>query len=83
MPTKDVAAKVKEIVCHQLLVDEEDVSNTEDLASEQGMDSYDLVELVMSLEEHFDITISDEEGEKVKTVDDAVKLVTKKKEVCQ
>jgi acyl carrier protein len=78
MPTKDVAAKVKQIVCHELMLDEENLKNTDSLKDDHGMDSLDAVEMVMSLEENFDIHISDDEAEKLQTVNDAIKLVESK-----
>lgn len=66
--------KVKSIVVEQLGVDEEEVTlNTsfEDL----NADSLDIVELIMALEEEFDLDIPDEEAEKIRTVGDAVNFI--------
>jgi len=78
MPTKDIAVKVKQIVCHELMLDEVNLKNTDSLKDDHGMDSLDSVELVMSLEENFDISISEDEAEGIKTVNDAIKLVESK-----
>lgn len=78
MPTKDVATKVKEIICHNMLMDEENLNNSDLLKDEHGMDSLDAVEIIMSLEEGFDIHISDDEAEKLQTVNDAIRLVESK-----
>lgn len=70
-----VLEKVKEIIVDQLDVEEEkvvlDASITEDL----GADSLDVVDLVMSIEEEFDIEIPDEAVEGIKTVGDIVKYI--------
>jgi acyl carrier protein len=66
----EVEAKVKEIVCEQLGV-APNASFIEDL----GADSLDIVELVMALEEEYDLEISDEEAEKIRTVGDVVAFI--------
>jgi len=72
---KSVEEKVKEIIVEQLGVDEEDVNPNAKFIEELGADSLDTVELVMALEEHFDIQIPDEEAEKIVTVGDAVQYI--------
>ena len=72
---KSVEEKVKEIIVEQLGVDEEDVNPTAKFIEDLGADSLDTVELVMALEEHFDIQIPDEEAEKIVTVGDAVAYI--------
>ena len=67
----DVKAKIKEIICEQLSVSEEDVVDEASFVEDLGADSLDLVEMIMALEEAFDISIADEEAEKIKTVKDA------------
>ena len=69
-----VFEKVREIICNQLDVAEDDVtmeSNIDDL----GADSLDVVDLVMSLEEEFDAEFPDEDIESIKTVGDVVKFI--------
>ena len=67
--------KVKEIIVDQLGVDEGDVTPEKSFIDDLGADSLDTVELVMAFEEEFGIEIPDEEAEKIKTVQDAVKYI--------
>jgi acyl carrier protein len=70
----EVFEKVKAIVVEQLGVDEVDV--TQETSFEQlNADSLDIVELIMALEEAFDLDIPDEEAEKIRTVGDAVSYI--------
>ncbi|TCL58301.1 acyl carrier protein [Hydrogenispora ethanolica] len=71
----DIFAKVKEIVVEQLGVDEEEVSEQASFVDDLGADSLDIVELVMALEEEFDLEIPDEDAEKITTVGDAVNYI--------
>ncbi|MZP29082.1 acyl carrier protein [Heliobacterium undosum] len=66
--------KVKAIVVEQLGVDEEEV-NMETSFEDLNADSLDIVELVMALEEEFDIEIPDEDAEKIKTIGSAVEYI--------
>jgi acyl carrier protein len=68
--------RVKEIVAEQLGVDETQVTNEASFMDDLGADSLDTVELVMALEEEFDIEISDENAEKIQTVQDAIDYLT-------
>jgi acyl carrier protein len=70
-----IEAKVKQIVVEQLGVDEDQVTETAAFMDDLGADSLDTVELVMALEEEFDIEISDEDAEKIQTVKDAVSYI--------
>ena len=70
-----VEAKVREIICEQLGVNESDVTPEASFIEDLGADSLDTVELVMALEEQFDIQIPDEEAEKIVTVGDAVRYI--------
>nr|NIS40381.1 acyl carrier protein [Desulfuromonadales bacterium] len=67
--------RVKQIVAEQLGVDEEQVTAEASFMDDLGADSLDTVELVMALEEEFDIEISDEDAEKIQTVKDAVAYI--------
>jgi len=71
----DIFAKVKDIVVEQLGVDEEEVSEQASFVDDLGADSLDIVELVMALEEEFDLEIPDEDAEKIVTVGDAVNYI--------
>jgi acyl carrier protein len=71
-----IAERVKLIVAEQLGVDEDQVTSEASFMDDLGADSLDTVELVMALEEEFDIEISDEDAEKIQTVQDAVDYIT-------
>ena len=70
-----VFEKVKEILCDQLDVDAKDVTMEASITEDLGADSLDLVDLVMSLEDEFDIEVPDEEVESIKTVGDIVRYI--------
>ncbi|MCP4727511.1 MAG: acyl carrier protein [bacterium] len=67
--------RVKEIVVEQLGVDESEVKPEAKFIEDLGADSLDTVELVMALEEEYDIEIPDEEAEKIITVGNAINYV--------
>lgn len=67
--------KVKEIVAEQLGVEPEEVTLESSFIEDLGADSLDIVELVMALEEEFDIEIPDEDAEKISTVNDVVEYI--------
>jgi acyl carrier protein len=67
--------KVKEIIIEQLDVEADQVTENASFIEDLGADSLDTVELVMALEENFDIEIPDEDAEKIKTVRDAVEYI--------
>ncbi|HIT94300.1 MAG TPA: acyl carrier protein [Candidatus Faecivivens stercoripullorum] len=67
--------KVKDILVDQLDVEEEKVTMEASIVDDLGADSLDLVDLVMSLEEEFDVEIPDEQVENIKTVGDIVKYI--------
>ncbi|RCX20025.1 acyl carrier protein [Anaerobacterium chartisolvens] len=70
-----VLEKVKKIIAEQLGVEEEEVAMESSFIDDLGADSLDLVELIMALEEEFDIEIPDSEAEKITTVGDAVDYI--------
>ena len=70
-----VENKVKEIIVEQLGVTPDEVINEASFVEDLGADSLDTVELVIALEEEFGIEISDEDAEKIKTVQDAVSYI--------
>ena len=73
-----VFEKVKEMLCEQLDVEEEKVTLDSSIVDDLGADSLDVVDLIMSLEEEFDVEIPDEDVENIKTVGDIVKYVEAK-----
>lgn len=72
----DLMERVKKIVVDQLGVDEDKVVPEASFVDDLGADSLDLVELIMSLEEEFGISISDEEAQKIRTVGEAVDYIS-------
>jgi len=72
----DIVKKVKDIVCEQLNVPMEKVIATARFQEDLEADSLDVVELIMALEEHFEISIPDEDIEGVKKVQDAINYIT-------
>ena len=72
-----VEEKVRQIIVDQLGVEATDVTPTASFVDDLGADSLDRVELVMALEETFDIEIPDEEAEKITTVQNAVDYIQK------
>ena len=71
----NVEEKVKSIIVEQLGVDEAEVAIEAKFVDDLGADSLDTVELVMALEEEFNLEISDEDAEKIATVGDAVRYI--------
>ncbi len=69
--------KVKDIIIEQLDVQADQVTDDASFIEDLGADSLDTVELVMALEENFDIEIPDEDAEKIKTVRNAVEYIDK------
>jgi len=70
--------RVKKVVVEQLDVNEEEVTLPASFVDDLGADSLDVVELVMGLEEEFDIEIPDEDAEKIGTVQNAVSYIDEK-----
>ena len=71
----DIEQKVKDIIVEQLGVDAAEVKPEASFVNDLGADSLDTVELVMALEEAFDMEIPDEEAEKIQTVNQAVEYI--------
>jgi acyl carrier protein len=72
-----VQEKVRKIIADKLSVDLDEVVPEASFVDDLGADSLDLVELIMSMEEEFEIDISDEEAEKMLTVKDAFDYIEK------
>ena len=71
----EIEQRVKKIVAEQLGASEADVKNESSFVDDLGADSLDTVELVMALEEEFEVEIPDEEAEKITTVQQAIDYV--------
>lgn len=74
-----IEEKVKSIIVDQLGISEDDVKPEASFIDDLGADSLDIVELVMAMEEYFEIEIPDEEAENIKTVGDAIKYINEHK----
>ena len=73
-----VEERVRNIICDQLAVEQEKITPTASFVDDLGADSLDIVELVMTMEEEFDLDIPDEDAEKMKTVGDVVSYISSK-----
>ncbi len=73
--TTNVEQKVKSIIAEQLGVGEDEIKATSSFVEDLGADSLDIVELVMAMEEEFEVEIPDEEAENIKTVTDAINYI--------
>ncbi len=74
----EVTARLKEIVMDRLDVEESQISETASFVEDLGADSLDIVELIMGIEEEFDIEIPDEDAEKLTNVGEALAYIQKK-----
>lgn len=75
MSEEEIFQDLKEIIIEQLGVEEEKVTLEASFTDDLGADSLDVVELVMALEEKFNVEISDEKADKISTVEDLVKYI--------
>lgn len=73
----DIAEKIRKIINEQLNVSDEDIVPEASFVDDLGADSLDQVELIMAMEEEFDLSISDEDAEKITTVQNAIDFITK------
>ncbi len=71
----EIADRVKAIIVDKLAVDENEVTPTASFTTDLGADSLDTVELIMELEKVFDITIPEEDSQKIQTVGDAIAYI--------
>lgn len=74
----NIEKKVKQIIAEQLGISEDEILSEASFIEELGADSLDIVELVMAMEEEFEIEIPDEDAEKLLTVQNAIDYVTKR-----
>ena len=71
----ELAKVVKKVIAEQLDLQEDEVKEEASFLEDLGADSLDIVEMVMTLEEEFNMEISDEEAQKIQTVGDAVSYI--------
>jgi acyl carrier protein len=73
----DIGDKVKAIICDQLMVDADEVTDASSFVEDLGADSLDTVELIMEFEDEFGVEIPDDEAEKISTVGEAIAFLEK------
>jgi len=73
----EIVDRVKKIIVDQLGIDESKIKDNSSFVDDLGADSLDIVELIMAFEEEFDVEIPDEDAEKMKTIEDAIKYLSK------
>ena len=78
MSADEVTKKVKKVIADQLGLNEDEIKEEASFLNDLGADSLDIVEMVMTLEEEFNTEISDEEAEKIQTVQEAITYVLEK-----
>ena len=75
---EEISERVKSIIVDQLGVSLEEVTPQASVIEDLGADSLDIVELIMALEEEYEMEIPDEDAEKIQTVDDVTKYIQSK-----
>ena len=79
MASEEITSRVKEIIVEQLGVAADEVVPEASFVEDLGADSLDIVELIMALEEEYQLEIPDEEAEKMQKVDDVIAYIDSKK----
>lgn len=74
----DIFPRLRTIIAERLGIEETEIKEESDFIEDLGADSLDVVEMIMAIEEEFDIEVPDEDAEKIKTVKDAVNYIQKK-----
>ena len=72
----EIAARIIEIVAEKMDKPKEDITPEKSIINDLGADSLDVVELVMDIEDEFDLSVPEEEAQKIVTIGDAIKYVT-------
>lgn len=72
---ENIEKRIKKIITNKLDIKEENIINNASFIQDLGADSLDIVELIMALEEEFDIEISDEEAEKITTIQESINYI--------
>ena len=75
MTTEQIFERVRDMLSEQLRIDAKDIKMEDNFIDDMNADSLDIVEMVMSMEQEFDISIPDEEAERIKTAGDAVAFI--------
>lgn len=78
MSEQEVESRVKEIIATQLGIEVDEIVSDASFVEDMGADSLDIVELIMAMEEEFALEISDDEAEKLVTVQDTINYVERK-----
>ena len=73
--SSSVFERLQKILAEQFEIDEDDITLNSDIVDDLGADSLDYIDLVMSIEDEFEIEVPDEAIEEIRTVDDAVKYI--------
>ena len=75
-----VFEKIRSILCDQLDVEEQDITMDSNIAEDLGADSLDVVDLIMSIEDEFEVEVPDDQIENIKTVGDVVNYIESAKQ---
>lgn len=70
--------KLKKIVCEELNVDNDNITMNTHLVDDLGADSLDAIQLIMALEDEFDVKFDDEDAQKIQTIGDIIRLLEEK-----